>query len=363
MIDPADRPDEGDVLTQEVRFNSGSEGSARGPLTMFEQYELVRYLNQGGPATQIQPRGVSNWEVVGGGYQVQLNYRVATEEVAFDLQLTVHGSEGRHKRSGGGRQWAVVRDKTFIRQGSEVVTPAGRRRAEVVNQGRRLMGEWLRDIYEGRFGEAYLLTVAPEDRTPLRRQHTAALLLNGPALGTQLACAVPAALLVQAAATADPELADRLSLRDYRDFRDGNPVRLAPDFWAPDRLPDHKDASGKPLDSPKQVREAILAAVRREFRKPGRELAAFLQPDQNVHVPVVRIDGDRFRVEQDMTLQMMEDRFTVEARLVVDCDAKEAADGSAPPERWRVRSLDLIRGKTYVSGHRMARMPVPGTPP
>ena len=117
---PPPRPaaDAGLRARLELEYDRGRGGG--GPFTTFRQSELVRQIEQGGGADQIECLGVKDWGSTAGGYQVQLVYRVSTPFAASEVLVTVIGVED----DSGGRQWYV---KTPQMTAPPVLTEEGRR--------------------------------------------------------------------------------------------------------------------------------------------------------------------------------------------------------------------------------------------
>lgn len=140
----------------ELEYDRG-RGSG-GQFTNFRQSELVRQIQQGGAAAQIQCLGVKDWGSTAGGYQVHLAYRVSTPYSASEVLLTVVGVEG---ADDSGRQWYVMTPKM---EAPPALTDEGRRMAERGSAAQVFAGAWLAKVADWDWDHAYLDTLPPKER-------------------------------------------------------------------------------------------------------------------------------------------------------------------------------------------------------
>jgi hypothetical protein len=343
-LPPAERPPEGAGLREQLekRFNNVGEKGIKGPFGGYRQSDPIRLLSLDGRAATAESVGVEKWEYIGGGYQVQLLYRVNRPETTCTMVVTVVGTE---PKGSGGRQWHVVADQSGLPQGQKPqITEEGRalfRAADVARE--YYTKDWLEALRTGRPEEAFLGTLPPAERAPLRQSidgRRVALVLADALGAGALPCAAPAAALARAGLIADPGAAREASLPGFHGFVTGDLVRAeAGTFWAPEDL-----------------RETIVRLTRAQFGRPGDQLAAALAVDSGMgaaRFPFLQRDGDLQTFGFDLMLPLSADAsaspsYLVECRVTVECDAAEAAAGV--PKAWRFRSLDLVSGKPLPPG-------------
>jgi hypothetical protein len=330
-LPPNERPTEDEKLRErlEARFNVSPEPGRKGFFSTFRQSEPVRMLTTGGGETTLEPLGVEDWMYIGGGYQVNVLYRIHTPAITFDLGVTVLGKEGKR---GQGRQWFVDWNKIGMKsEPAPKMTPEGQKLFGMGQAMReRMMVSWFRPMIEGRVEEVYLQTLPAEEREPILRAAANARLglwLSDGLGSGALPCATPAAVLTRGGmAFRDPAHIGAPVGLDA--FRDGGLVHLDKDFWAPP-----------------QLAEEIVARVREEFRTPGTALVDILKPDMTARVPSVRREGDHILVDADvmMLVPTSQPRFMVEGQVVLE---SSASDSAMSGKSWRVRELNLLSGKS-----------------
>lgn len=340
-LSPGERPAENDRLrdTLENRFNMPADRMGKGPFGQFRQSEPARLIALGGKDTTFEPMGVEKWEYTPGSYEVHQLYRVTQPQASYVLMLTV---SGREVKGTAGRQWQIIWPQSGRHKDHDPVFTADGNALMSASAGGReyLRDHWLKAMGEGRLAAVYLATLPPDERAltatrvDLRRLNLG--LVDG--LGTgALPNSDPAAALTRAALFADPDAGMLATLPGLSEFLDGGLVRAEPGtFWAPPNL-----------------RDEIIRLARERFRRPDARLAQDLLPDPSANVPSIRREGDRIVMGNDVALRVPADapRFTVDAQLVVECDAAEAAAGQI--KSFRVRSLDLISGKPLPPGSPM----------
>jgi hypothetical protein len=339
-LPPSERPAEGEATRAQVeaRFNAGEMSrSGGGAFTAFSQTESVRILALGGAETKIEFSGVDNWDYIGGGYQVRLLYKVDTPQIAFVMEVTVQGKEGKGL---AGRQWHVLWDKVGMRsEPTPVMSPKGKNQLPAAMQAREyLAAQWLRNMGEGKTLEVYLATRPADEREGARKAAEAVFLgcsaaadgLGAGALpGAAPAAVLGRAALNRAAQDADPDLRRVAVLPGMHDFLADKLLNAGKDvFWAPDA-----------------ARDEIIELFREAFRHPDTQLAKMITPDTKVRFPWMQVVGDRFVVESDFATRIPSaaPRFMVEGRIVTDCDAAEAEAGTVTS--WRVLRVDLVGAK------------------
>jgi hypothetical protein len=342
-LPPEQRPPEDPTNPAELRaqverrFNTpGGEGGPKGMFTTFSQAQFVRMLGIGGPTTGIESLGIDRWEYVGGGYQVRMLYLVKTPLTSFTMDMLIQGKEGKRSQ---GRQWYVVWDKSGMRRDTSVtMTDEGKTYFTAAeNLQEHVMRTWLDPLDKGRTEDVFLQTRLPAEREAARKtasEWRLSLLLADAVGSGALPCATPGAVAARVALGADPDLGRLASLRGLDAFLAGDLVRADKDvFWAPD-----------------EIREEIIKLARELFRHPGGELAVQFAPDASAHMPFVRREGDRVVFEQDTTMRLPygAPRYSVDSRLLLDCDAAELAAGWV--KSWRVLGVQLVSGKSLPAG-------------
>lgn len=279
---PPPRPAADDNLRArlELDYDRGSNGA--GPFTDFRQSEIVRQMEQGGAAVQVQCLGVKEWGYTAGGYQVQLAYRVSTPLMVSEMGLTVVGVEGTD--DAGGRQWYVKNPQPTL---TPELTDEGRRMSARMATAREFAQGWLHKVGDWQWEQAYLDTLPPEER---RRQ----------------------------AAERGSKFAEGLKA-----FREGAFVRAeAPTFWTAD-----PDTGAK-----------ISAGVKGLFGRGGESPDRLTMP---LKMPTYRQEGGQVRFGFDIAIPLPP-QYMVQGRLMVAADATVEPKA----DDWRVESLDLISGKS-----------------
>jgi hypothetical protein len=335
----ADRPpDDAGLRAQlERRFNNLGGQGLKTPLSTYAQSEPVRMIGLGGPETTFESLGVEKWDYINGAYQVHVLYRVVMPEISFVMELTLRSNEG--KRSEG-RQWQVVWNETGMRgdPGPEMTEAGKNLLSSAMGTRVQLMMEWLQPMGEGKLETAFLRTRPAAEREAARQRtavpRTAMLLADGLRSRATFG-APPGAGLACVAADVDVDLARAASLPGLDEFLAGDLVRADKDvYWAPE-----------------DIREDTVRLVREQFRRPGERLGRLLTPDMGSrNLPLMQTEGDHLLVGHDVALQVppTAPKYLVEARVVIECDKAEATAGMA--KSWRVRSIDLVSGKTLPTG-------------
>ena len=279
---PPPRPaaDDGLRARLELDYDRGPNGS--GPFTDFRHSEIVRQMEQGGAADQVQCLGVKEWSYAAGGYQVQLAYRVSTPAMTSEMILTVVGVE--NTDTAGGRQWYVKNPQPTS---SPEFTDAGQRMMDQAAAARGFAQEWLHKVGDWRWEQAYLATLPPEER---RRQNAER--------GPKFEAGVKA-------------------------FREGDFVRAEPPtFWAADK------------ETEARISDGVKGLFGHGGESPDRLILAS-------KMPTYHREGDQIRFGFDLAI-LLPPQYMVQGRVVVEADAA----GEPKPDDWRVESLELISGKS-----------------
>ena len=245
----------------ELEFDRGPDGS--GQLSLFRGSQFVRQIEQGGTATQVQLLGVKDWDSVpGGGYEVQLTYRVSTPYLSSEVVIPVVSVN--NADDSGGRQWYV---KTPQTASPAAISADGRRMIDQMNAARTTAPAWIGKLGKWNWDQAYLETLPPAERERLSKE-------RGPKFDEGL-----------------------------KAFRDGGLVRADPAmFWAGD-----KD------------RDAIIGEMKGLFGRGGAS------PDRMVlspAPPTYQREPDRTRIGFDLTVPLTP-RYLVHGRLMVTADGDD----------------------------------------
>jgi hypothetical protein len=304
-----DRPGDATRADLEMHTMSG-EQSGYGT---FCQTDFVRALQMGGPATQIRPLGIVDWVYKSGNPEVKARFRVESDVLAFDLLVTALGSEA---KAGEGRQWQVMMQTTGRPRDSEFVpTPKGLQMIQAFEVVANLAQSWFSQVGRHDWDQAYLATLPPAERESQHQGREACDPAVAVAAGLTGLAANPRArdYLAGRARLFSGELIDQRS------------------FWAPT----------------KRVRDEVPARLRGAFRLDEPAPAHFEL--RMSRVPLWERDGDRFRFLVDGQIQLRDPgesmpAFVADVQLAVEGDAPP--DGYPQPDSWRVRRLDLVRGRT-----------------
>jgi hypothetical protein len=242
----------------ELDHNSGPEG--KGPFTEFRQSQLVRELEQGGGADQVQNLGIQSWGYEQGGYQVQILYRVTTPSMTSEFLATAFGVENEES---GARQWYI---KNIQPNAQPMLTDEGRRMTRLTEDARSFAQNWLNDVYNWDWDKAYLDTLPPAERQEQGKQPRGDAFHSG-----------------------------------MKAFRQGNVIRAEPGvFWA----------------SPKE-KDKIISGVRGIFGTGKTPERLSLQGS----VPVYHRDADRVTFRFDLTI-LLPPQYGVQSQVVVTADAR-----------------------------------------
>jgi hypothetical protein len=319
-----DNPSDSDFMYQRYGMNIGQR---KGFLSVFQDLELVRLLQNAGPDVEVKLLGVKNWEFDKGGYQVTETYRITTPEGDFNSSLLVKSSESKEIE---GRQWQVDLQTLHFAERPRL-SPLGQALDRWRQQSRRFAADWLIKRSHGDLLGAFLDTRPLSERTSLQRGFLDRTALAGLRAGVSIAGAgVDFALLeMYALFRADGQVRCALYLPGYWDYCTGQLVR----------------ADG--FVSVKSVRTDIVRNVKRYFQDPahlvlqrvgeGRGRFVILNKDQGPvqffhDVPLaVHLKGSSAAPD-----------FHCEAALIVESDPGPLSVDRYP--NWRIVGLELIRG-------------------
>jgi hypothetical protein len=283
----------------------------------FCQLDFIRALRLGGPSTKIRPLGIMEWTYKSGTPEVKARYRIDTDVVGFELIVTSLGAEARAGE--GGRQWQVVVGSTGRPTGTDyTLTPKGQALMESYNAAAVLAQGWVSRISRHDWDQAYLNTLPPAERDRADQEREAC---------------DPAA----AAAAGLGALGGNPKARAYLAGRsrlfDGAFVFAEPAvFWGPTE----------------RVRKEVPARVRQAFRQDATAPDHFEMV--MTRIPQWERDGGTFRFLVDCQMSLAGPgpdpipAFLVETAVEVEGEAPP--DGFPGPDDWRVRRLDLVRGRT-----------------
>jgi hypothetical protein len=297
---------EGDNLREqlEIQYNTPQGGSANTPgdLSNFANLDYVRLLQLGGKDARIDYLGVRSWSYEGSAYKVELDYEVETPLAKFPLLVVLVGVESPTREFKGRQYQVLLRETRRADNDSRLIewTEKGQEHQRLGEKAEEFADLWTRDVVMGELRSAYLKTLPPEQR---------------------------------------PAAEDRgmTFSRGYLRFLGGDVVNDSkPTFWA----------------DPTQSDE-IVRGVRRLFGrgvKPSFVLTPQSLVRRNGAVALCERSDTEVVVRCDVQIMVTEEppgpprpRYVVEGRLVVVCDAKSADEGR--PD-WRIRELELLRGRT-----------------
>jgi hypothetical protein len=340
--DPAFRKD------LETRFNIPGEGSSLvGLFSQFERSELIHILRQAGPDAHIESLGVSDWGYLPEGYYITLDYRLTTEEAAYDITITLHGNQAQHQEFEG-RQWFIVFPKAGL-HGEPRFTENGWKTGALRQESRNFLENWRARLGTGQVGEAFLDTCDAKDRDRRRQpilERKAGV--NAMVLGmTPCNPGLTQLYALQCLSTDGDQMA-RETLEGYNEFTEGRLIHADPKrFWVPEDL----------------QREEVLKDVKGLFAKPGPDLASSLDVARSM-MPVAREDNGRYQVLHSFTMRLDSKKMFVDGIAYVECDSKAVATG--PPAAWQLARIELVRAKSIPPNQQgpagLRRMVRPGGP-
>ena len=291
-----------------------------GPYERFCHNRLVRIVQQGGTATQVQLIRASSPEYQGKEYVVRREYQISTPEGSWNVMVTVHTAENERSGRSAGRRWYVFMNETGI-TADLPLTPLGERMQILQSDSRNYLNAWMKPV----MGPAHLVA----------QNGTAAAL--APAGG-------PAASLLQVVVTARASESDVFRPRIAIDRHDP---------WAPEKLRS----------------SSLLADVEAILQRPGGDLASVITLAE-VRPARWRKEKGLLIIEHDFRLRLPpsplplspaagergwgegEQKQSPRSRVVegvwmVETDSRAVDDRSSP--RWRLGGIRLERAGEEVS--------------
>jgi hypothetical protein len=309
-----------------ARFRLAGEKGQKGPLPQFEESQLVRILEQGGPEARIENLGLREWKYQGGGYQVRQAYRITTLEGVFDMVVSVRGSEAQ-RGSKANREWHVLFEQTGVQLDEghfarQAFTREGLRARQLVPLAQRFAENWVGKINGGNYFEAYLDTQEPEARGRLRDQVLPRpVLLNGSALAAASGGGWPMCLLTAVAAMGDLAWQRITDLPGYRDFAAGKIVET------------------KQLEGPEPTRSESVRHLQNWFHLPEK--------DQSWYQAALRVESSR-------PWKMVEDRLQVPFQVkmnLIKVEPKARQDRKNEPEGYNWDGTVLLESERHWLEH------------
>jgi hypothetical protein len=154
VIDPASRQN----VNPENRFElEGRFGG--GLLPTFRSSELVRFYHRNGADVEVTPLGMSGWQQVEGGYQVESAFKLRAPEGSFTLNIMLIGSEGPNV---AGREWHIrFSDQSLVTNSR---TTYGRLLLELLGEAGGVSQAWLESLSRKMPAVAYIDTLPAAER-------------------------------------------------------------------------------------------------------------------------------------------------------------------------------------------------------
>lgn len=149
-IEPTKRQDVDPSNLNELDARFGA-----GPLPGFRNSDLVRLFERNGNDVEAIPLGVSSWQQIDTGYQIDYSFQLRSPEGMASLTLVLFGSEGKNF---DGRQWHFV-----MPQGGMTIqsrTTYGRLLAHLQDEAREFAMVWIQS-YAGRQSADYYFMTLP----------------------------------------------------------------------------------------------------------------------------------------------------------------------------------------------------------
>lgn len=290
-------------------------------LSGFGQAEIVRLLQLAGDQARITFQGINRWNYEGGGYQVNLTYRVETPLARWNQAVTAFGRESRPPEPPG-RQWSIKLEGTGPYDPAYdpnkpsipiVFSGEGEAMKALGASAKWEANSWFDLVRSGRIAQAYQRYGPPEQRG-------------------QRAEAVQAGILMLAAGPmVRPEGVSWQDLVKWQSYLQGDAIKADKDsFWA---VNDEARAAAS-----QEVRDLLAASA------PRRQQATSIKT-ANSQVLLSRQSGKRTQLPIDF--QMLFQRplkgdlpILVEGRLILSAEDPKS---DQPEIAWQVDGIELVR--------------------
>jgi hypothetical protein len=238
---------------------------------------------------------VATWEYTKDGYRVVLNYHVATSLVEYDAKVETIGRDPKPGEPKG-RKWQVNFSNGVVTTipDSKKMTPLGEEFMAKTLMAQNFVSDWVGKLNQSQWTEAYLYTLEPSAREPLRKN--------------------PKQVQVEPRSA----LAKLIRLDDKL-------------FWAG-----------------KNQREVIKQRVHDTFQLGASGHSTFSLSVQQQAVPLLHESDGRTIAVFDIFLFYLDEnagtmQYMTEGRLVVSAANKDAMEGAS---FWRVDALDIDTGRS-----------------
>lgn len=317
----ADNPD--DPLRMMIRYGIQGDDGKRGDMGYFAQDEVVRLIQQAGPEAKFKSLGLRGWDYKEGGYLLQLNYQIITQEGTFEVLFPVRSKEGKELK---GRQWWITWSSDQMLGSSATLTNQGVTMLAWRKSARSFANLWIEQRNQKKFEECYLDTLDPSQEW----QENCRILLEGLSADGNGCETVPATVF-RLNAIKNPLVRRETLLAGYPQFAAGGLVNgegfetLLKDFRT---------------EIPRLVKEWFLQPARLHFKKQW-------EPIEDTHPKLVGTD----RVQMRVNIEMLGNPSPGDAKtLPFRADAKlvlESNPGLIDPDReprWRLIGLEMVRG-------------------
>jgi hypothetical protein len=317
------------------RYTLRAIGVGKGNMTGFQESEVVRIIEQGGPTMTIQSQGIKDWGYEKGGYKVQENYRIITPEGIFTLQMVVRSTDSKELED---RQWRVAFENVHFLEPT-IYYEMGAALKQAAEQARTFASEWLTKRFERKDVEAYLDTLTREDRKQLLRQTPLRNMLGAFALGRE---ENPLAKAVEFGALGNDEVSRETYLPGFREYLAGGIIR------------------SDELEAPRKIKADIVAEVRRNFYHP---FALSIRPESEAKArpePPADPATGPLRMLFDVNISVLTGTEAA-SPAKYKCDGAVLVESDPGPltqnrhYTWRVAGLQLLRGAIAVAEERKRR--------
>lgn len=338
-------PEDDTAMT--LRFDTTPDPGRPGPLSVFRNGEIVRFLRKGEDVV-ITPLGVREWGYSDRKYKVRVVYGLSHREGTAELCLTVQGTASA-KGEYEGRQWMVVLSETGLQ--NHKLTDLGMQLNTLHNVSGMFLQRWGERMTAGDVEAAYLGLCQPQERDRLHAEFGTRVALSMSFLAPSVTDGLfPAASLGRLASLADRGLVLQAYMPGYKEHVG---LVLALDE--------------KKLEAEDDVKPAVVSGLSNLFF-PGHTPYRIrgLVPPSNPTVYAAQEADGRVRFEHDMHFGFYP-MYRCDARLTV-----ESEPGYTNPNYkggWRLVKIvpseaqDVQRGKRRPSKAERMSSPLPMIPP